>query len=175
MAVDEFVEKFDLPATDSLHDFLVVQHVAWRFQSTCAKNSSIPTMGCCRWMFGGAAAMMTTQQAAIVNRIPGLRIAELILQDSASEYLDDFFFDLLEMLQQSNYFFRTRAMSENLEFRAIEFGTTVPRSVPRRPGSNALIRVPQTRLEPVEVARNRAFHRTKIETSLVNIGVSLLR
>ncbi len=173
MAVDEFVEKFDLPATDSFHDFLVVQHVAWRFQSTCAKNSSLPTMGCCRWMFGGAAAMMITPQAAIVNGIQGLRIAELILPDSAIEYLDDFFFDLLEMLQQSNYFFRTRAMSENPGFRAIEFGTTVPRAVPCRPGSNALIRVPQTRLEPFKVARNCAFLWTKIETSSVNIDVPL--
>ncbi len=75
--------------------------------------------------------MMATQQATIVNRIPGLRIAELVLPASATECSDDFFFDLLEMLQQSNYFFRTRAMSKNLVIRVIRFGTTMPRFAPR--------------------------------------------
>jgi hypothetical protein len=33
VAVDQLVEQFDLPGPDSFHDFLVVQHGAWGFQS----------------------------------------------------------------------------------------------------------------------------------------------
>lgn len=114
MAVDELVEQFDLPGPDSFHDFLVVQHGGWRFQSAQSHSANCPraarapfgevygfslvstdqprwgktalisTMGCCRWMFGGAAAMMTAQPSTIVNGIPGVRIAELILATSAT-------------------------------------------------------------------------------------------
>ena len=41
MAIHKLVEQFDLPGPDSFHNFLVVQHSAWRFQSDVVSEKRV--------------------------------------------------------------------------------------------------------------------------------------